>query len=51
MPVITEFHPDAVEIEERAPPGLARATLYSVVALIFGGSDLGAHFRVWIRSL
>jgi len=35
VPVVTEFQPDAVEIEERTPPRLARLTLYSVVALIF----------------
>jgi HlyD family secretion protein len=34
QPVITEFQPDAVEIEERAPPRVARMTLYCVVALI-----------------
>jgi hemolysin D len=34
LPVVAEFHPDAVEIEERAPPRIARLTLYSVVALL-----------------
>ncbi len=34
LPVIAEFQSDAVEIEERAPPRIARATLYLVVALI-----------------
>ena len=29
-----EFQPDAIEIEERQPPKLARATLYVVIALI-----------------
>ena len=29
-----EFQPDAIEIEERQPPKLARATLYVVVALV-----------------
>lgn len=29
-----EFQPDAIEIEERKPPKLARATLYAVLALI-----------------
>lgn len=33
--IISEFQSDAVEIEERAPPRVARITLYSVVALIF----------------
>ena len=46
MPVITEFHPDAVEIEERAPPGLARATLYSVVALILAAVTWASLSRV-----
>ncbi len=32
--VVTEFQPDAVEIEERAPPRVARITLYCIVALI-----------------
>lgn len=32
--VVTEFQPDAVELEERAPPRVARITLYCVVALI-----------------
>lgn len=33
-PVIAEFHPDAVELEERIPPRTARLTLYGVTALI-----------------
>ncbi|HWK68787.1 MAG TPA: HlyD family type I secretion periplasmic adaptor subunit [Rhizobiaceae bacterium] len=33
-PVIAEFHPDAVELEERVPPRTARLTLYGVTALI-----------------
>lgn len=32
--VIAEFHPDAVELEERIPPRTARLTLYGVTALI-----------------
>ncbi len=32
--IIAEFQSDAVEIEERTPPRIARITLYSVVALI-----------------
>lgn len=32
--VIVEFHPDAVELEERIPPRTARLTLYGVTALI-----------------
>lgn len=33
--IISEFQADAVEIEERKPPRVARATLYVVVAFIF----------------
>jgi HlyD family secretion protein len=33
-PVISEFQSDAVELEERAPPRVARMTLYCVTALI-----------------
>lgn len=33
-PVIAEFQPDAVELEESAPPRIARLTLYGVTALI-----------------
>jgi len=32
--IISEFQPDAVELEERAPPRMARFTLYGVTALI-----------------
>jgi HlyD family secretion protein len=32
--VVTEFQSDAIEIEHRAPPRVARATLYCVVAMI-----------------
>jgi HlyD family secretion protein len=32
--VITEFQSDAIEVEHRAPPRVARATLYCVVLLI-----------------
>lgn len=31
---VSEFQPDAVEVEERSPPRLARITLYCVVALV-----------------
>ena len=34
LPLILEFQPDAVEIEARTPPRIARATLYLVIALI-----------------
>nr|WP_249809782.1 HlyD family type I secretion periplasmic adaptor subunit [Bradyrhizobium sp. 139] len=33
-PVIAEFQADATEVEQQAPPRLARLTLYSVLALI-----------------
>ena len=33
--IISEFQPDAVELEERAPSKVARLTLYGVTALIF----------------
>src|SRR4051794_30491526 len=32
---ITEFQSDAIEIEQRTPPRLARLTLYCVLALLF----------------
>jgi hemolysin D len=32
--VVTEFQSDAIEVEERTPPRIARLTLYCVVALI-----------------
>ncbi|MGR4925899.1 HlyD family type I secretion periplasmic adaptor subunit [Bradyrhizobium sp. CAR08] len=32
--VVTEFQPDAIEVEQRIPPRLAHVTLYLVVALI-----------------
>ena len=32
--IISEFHPDAVELEEKLPPRVARLTLYGVTALI-----------------
>ncbi|MBV8589639.1 MAG: HlyD family type I secretion periplasmic adaptor subunit [Acetobacteraceae bacterium] len=34
LPLILEFQPDAVEIEARTPPRIARVTLYMVIALI-----------------
>jgi HlyD family secretion protein len=33
-PVVSEFQPDAIEIEERQPPRLARTTLYAVIAFV-----------------
>lgn len=32
--IISEFQPDAIEIEEKAPPRVARLTLYTITALI-----------------
>lgn len=37
-PIVNEFQSDAMEIEERKPPRLARTTLYCVVALIFAAT-------------
>lgn len=37
LETVSEFQPDAVEIEERAPPKVARLTLYAVAALIVAG--------------
>lgn len=34
LPVIAEFQSDAVELEERVPPRIARLTLYGITALI-----------------
>jgi hemolysin D len=34
--IIAEFQSDAVELEERAPPNVARLTLYGVTALLAG---------------
>ncbi|MGC4024896.1 MAG: HlyD family type I secretion periplasmic adaptor subunit [Mesorhizobium sp.] len=35
--VISEFQPDAIELEERVPPRVARITLYTITALIIAG--------------
>ncbi|RFC68695.1 MULTISPECIES: HlyD family type I secretion periplasmic adaptor subunit [Mesorhizobium] len=35
--VISEFQPDAIELEERTPPRVARITLYTITALILAG--------------
>lgn len=45
-PMVTEFQPDAVEIEERAPPRVARITLYCVVALIVAAIAWASISRV-----
>ena len=34
LPILVEFQSDAVEIEERAPPRIARVTLYCLLALM-----------------
>jgi hemolysin D len=44
--VVVEFQPDAIEIEERTPPRLARLTLYSVVALICAAVTWASFSRV-----
>ena len=46
LPVVAEFHPDAVEIEERAPPRVARLTLYSVIALMLAAVIWASLSRV-----
>ncbi len=46
LPVVTEFQADAVEIEERTPPQLARLTLYCIVALILTAVAWAAGSRV-----
>ncbi|PIK73097.1 hypothetical protein CS379_10310, partial [Methylobacterium frigidaeris] len=35
--VVSDFQPDALAVEERAPPRVARATLYTVAALLATG--------------
>ncbi|MBX3596588.1 MAG: HlyD family type I secretion periplasmic adaptor subunit [Rhizobiaceae bacterium] len=35
--VISEFQPDAIELEEKLPPRVARLTLYTITALILAG--------------
>lgn len=35
--VVSDFQPDALAVEERAPPRIARATLYTVAALLATG--------------
>jgi membrane fusion protein, hemolysin D len=45
-PVVAEFHPDAVEIEERPPPRVARLTLYSVLALMLAAVIWASFSRV-----
>jgi membrane fusion protein, hemolysin D len=37
LSVVAEFQSDAIEVEERLPPRIARITLYCVVALIIAG--------------
>lgn len=38
LPVVSEFQSDAMEIEQRKPPRLARITLYCMVALILAAT-------------
>jgi hemolysin D len=44
--IVTEFQSDAVEIEERTPPRMARLTLYSVVALALAAVGWAAGSKV-----
>lgn len=46
---VSEFQPDAVELEERAPPRVARLALYGVTALI-GSAVAWASFS-WIDEV
>ncbi|WP_246191280.1 HlyD family type I secretion periplasmic adaptor subunit [Aureimonas leprariae] len=34
LPVVSDFQTDAIELEERVPPGVARLTLYAVTAFV-----------------
>jgi hemolysin D len=44
--VVAEFQTDAIEVEERAPPRVARLTLYCVVALILAAVGWAAGSQV-----
>src|SRR5260370_14281749 len=44
--VVAEFQSDAIEVEERAPPRVARLTLYCVVALILAAVAWAAGSQV-----
>jgi HlyD family secretion protein len=44
--VVAEFQSDAIEVEERAPPRIARLTLYCVVALILAAVGWAAGSQV-----
>jgi hemolysin D len=44
--VVAEFQSDAIEVEERAPPRVARLTLYCVVALILAAVGWAAGSQV-----
>jgi hemolysin D len=44
--VVGEFQSDAIEVEERTPPRIARLTLYSVVALILAAVGWAAGSQV-----
>src|ERR1700741_551648 len=45
-PVVTEFQSDAIEIEHRPPPHVARLTLYCVVLLILTAIGWAAGSQV-----
>ncbi|MGY3614416.1 HlyD family type I secretion periplasmic adaptor subunit [Bradyrhizobium sp. USDA 10063] len=45
-PVVTEFQSDAIEVEHRAPPRIARVTLYCVLALILTAIGWAAGSQV-----
>ena len=46
LAVVAEFQSDAIEVEERAPPRIARLTLYCVVALILAAVGWAAGSQV-----
>jgi hemolysin D len=45
-PVVTEFQSDAIEVENRAPPRIARVTLYCTLALILTAIGWAAGSQV-----
>lgn len=45
-PAVSEFQSDAIEVEERTPPRIARITLYCIVALILAAITWASFSRV-----
>lgn len=46
LPAVSEFQSDAIEVEERTPPRMARITLYCVVILILAAITWASLSRV-----